>query len=274
MEERIQKILARAGYGSRRSCEEIILAGRVRVNGQTVQIGAKADLEKDHISVDGKAISAPEEMVYIALNKPRFVLSTVSSPDTRQTVLDLVQTSSSVYPVGRLDFESEGLILLTNDGDLANRLSHPRYGHQKEYRVLVARQPDAEQLEAFRHGVVLEDGYRTAPAEVRVEAAFGKGAWLNIILREGRKRQIRETCAQIGLPVVRILRVRIGSLTLGNLKTREWRYLTADEVKALKSPATAKINSAKRDWIKKPSFPKNYKERKSGPPKRDQGKRS
>ncbi len=247
MEERLQKILARAGYGSRRSCEEIILAGRVRVNGEPALIGAKADLEHDRITVDGKAISAPEALVYIALYKPRNVLSTVQTPDSRTTVLDLVNTSSSVYPVGRLDFESEGLILLTNDGDLANRLSHPRYGHQKEYRVLVARQPDEEQLEAFRHGVVLEDGYRTAPAVVRMEGVFGKGAWLNVILREGRKRQIRETCTQIGLPVVRILRVRIGSLVLGTMKPREWRYLTPEEIQAIKAPA-----AAKKTFIKKP----------------------
>lgn len=246
MEERLQKILARAGYGSRRSCEEIILSGRVRVNGQPAQIGQKADLEKDGITVDGKLIAAPEALVYIALNKPRNVLSTVTSPDPRPTVLDLVNVPSSVYPVGRLDFESEGLILLTNDGDLANRLSHPRFGHQKEYRVLVARQPDTEQLEAFRHGVVLEDGYRTAPAEVRVETTFGKGAWMNVILREGRKRQIRETCAQIGLPVVRILRVRIGSLHLGTLKPREWRYLTPAEIQALKSPDSQRRPQTKR----------------------------
>lgn len=240
MEERIQKILSRAGYGSRRACEELILAGRVRVNGQVAQIGDKADASSDHISLDGKTISAAEELVYIALNKPRNVLSTVEAPDPRPTVIDLVPVSTQVYPVGRLDFESEGLILLTNDGDLANRLTHPRYGHQKEYRVLVARHPDVEQLEAFKHGVVLEDGYRTAPAEVRVESLFGKGAWLNIILSEGRKRQIREICTRIGLPVVRILRVRIGSLHLGSLKPREWRYLSAEEVQALKDPKSAK----------------------------------
>ncbi len=239
MEERIQKILARAGYGSRRSCEELILAGRVRVNGQVAELGAKADAQVDHITLDGKTISAAEELVYIALHKPRNVLSTVEAPDPRPTVIDLVPVKASIYPVGRLDFESEGLILLTNDGDLANRLTHPRYGHQKEYRVLVARQPDAEQLETFRRGVVLEDGYRTAPAEVRLETLFGKGAWINVVLREGRKRQIREMCTRIGLPVVRIIRVRIGSLYLGSLKPREWRYLSPEEVQGLKDPKPA-----------------------------------
>jgi 23S rRNA pseudouridine2605 synthase len=139
-----------------------------------------------------------------------------------------------LYPVGRLDVESEGLILLTNDGELANHLTHPRYGHEKEYRVLVARRPDKEQLEAFRHGVVLEDGHRTLPAIVSIESGFGKGAWLRIILREGRKRQIREMCALVGLPVVRIVRIRISTLLLGNLKPREWRSLTENEVAELK----------------------------------------
>jgi 23S rRNA pseudouridine2605 synthase len=233
MEERVQKILARAGFGSRRSCEELIAQGRVKVNGQNAILGTKADASKDKISVDGAVIPQAEAMVYIALHKPRGVISAVDTPDQRQTVRDLVRVAETVYPVGRLDVESEGLILLTNDGELANKLTHPRFGHQKEYRVLVAKHPDDEQLEAFRHGVVLEDGYRTAPAEVRVETTQGKGTWLNVVLREGRKRQIRETCMQIGLPVVRIVRVRIGALRLGDLKPRDWRHLTPAEVKAL-----------------------------------------
>ncbi len=236
MDERLQKILAHAGYGSRRACEEIIAAGRVRVNGQPVGLGDKADPETDRITVDGHPVKAAEPLVYIALHKPRGVLSTVDAPDPRPTVRDLVPLPGTLYPVGRLDVDSEGLILLTNDGELANRLTHPRYGHQKEYKVLVARQPDHEQLDAFRHGVVLEDGYRTAPVLARVESLYGKGAWLNLVLPEGRKRQIRETCAQIGLPVVKIIRVRIGTLRLGNLKPREWRNLTDAEVAALKSP--------------------------------------
>jgi 23S rRNA pseudouridine2605 synthase len=133
-----------------------------------------------------------------------------------------------------LDFESEGLILLTNDGDLTNKLTHPRFGHEKEYRVLLARRPDQEQLDSWRRGVILEDGYKTEPVEVRFESAQGKGAWVRVIMGEGRKRQIRETCKQLGLPVVRILRVRIGPLKLGNLKPRQWRYLTMQEVTALK----------------------------------------
>jgi 23S rRNA pseudouridine2605 synthase len=234
MEERIQKILARAGFGSRRACEELIAAGRVRVNDQPATLGDKADAQRDKILVDGKPVLAAESLVYIALYKPRGVLTTVTAPDPRPTVLNLVDVPQRIYPVGRLDVDSEGLILLTNDGDLANRLTHPRYGHEKEYRVLVARRPDEEQMANWQRGVVLEDGYHTAPAEVRVDAPAGKGTWLRIVLKEGRKRQIREVGKTIGLPVVKIIRVRIGTLHLGSLKPREWRFLSENEVAALK----------------------------------------
>ena len=236
MEERIQKILAQAGYGSRRSCEQYIQAGRVRVNGQVAKLGQKADAAKDKITLDSKPVTANVESVYIALYKPRNVLSTVSAEpgDSRKTVLDLVDVPDRVYPVGRLDFDSEGLILLTNDGDLANHLTHPRYGHEKEYKVLLARRPDDKQLQTWARGVVLEDGHRTAPARVRFSSTAGKGAWVQVIMNEGRKRQIREIGFLLGLPVVRILRVRIGTLRLGNLKPRQWRYLTQQEVADLK----------------------------------------
>lgn len=269
MEERLQKILARAGYGSRRASEQLITAGRVRVNGVTATLGMKADPERDEISVDGRLLKAEEGLVYIALYKPRGVLSSVSAPDRRKTVLDLVTIPQRVYPVGRLDVDSEGLILLTNDGDLANKITHPRYGHEKEYRVLVARRPDEEQLEAWRHGVVLEDGYKTAPAEVRFESAFGKGAWLRVVMREGRKRQIREIGARLGLPVVRIIRVRIGSLQLGNLKPREWRYLSEAAISMLKNqigrgklPAKVGFRPKKTDQTRRPlRTPKRGKRR-------------
>jgi 23S rRNA pseudouridine2605 synthase len=173
------------------------------------------------------------------------ILSTVETErgDERQTVRDLVDIPQHVYPVGRLDFESEGLVLMTNDGDLTNKLTHPKYGHQKEYRVLLARRPDQEQLEAWKRGVVLEDGYKTAPVEVRFESAQGKGAWVRVVMGEGRKRQIRETCRQLGLPIVRIVRVRIGSLRLGNLKPRQWRYLTREEIQELKGNQTSKTTN-------------------------------
>jgi 23S rRNA pseudouridine2605 synthase len=265
MKERLQKILARAGYGSRRSCEELISAGRVRVYGQVVGLGDKADSTQDQITVDGRPIKKAEELVYVALYKPRGVISTVTDPDLRMAVRDLVPVEGTLYPVGRLDFDSEGLILMTNDGDLANKLTHPRYEHEKEYRVLVAAHPDGDQLAKWRRGVVLEDGFHTAPAEVYVVSKQGKGAWLNVILKEGYKRQIREMGKVTGLPVVRIVRVRIGELHLGNLKPKEWRYLTPQEVAGLKMPAGSQHPKNVSKILKKAKYlkagapKKNYK---------------
>lgn len=234
MQERLQKILAQSGYGSRRSCEELIVAGRVSVNGQLAVLGQKADPLADKITLDGKLIARAEKLIYIALYKPRNVISSVEDEVGRRTVRDLIPEAGHIFPVGRLDWDSEGLILMTNDGDLTNRLTHPRYGHQKEYRVLVARRPEPAQLETWRRGVVLEDRYKTAPADVFVESSAGKGAWLRITMGEGRKHQIREIGSLLGLPVVRIVRVRIGSLRLGNLKPGEWRHLTSQEVDSLR----------------------------------------
>lgn len=234
MEERLQKILAQAGLGSRRSCEDLIVAGRVTVNGKVAEIGMKADATKDRIVVDGNRIQTAEPLVYVALNKPRNVISTVTSPDPRPTVRDLVSLEGRLYPVGRLDIESEGLVLMTNDGDLANKLTHPRYGCEKEYNVLVPRMPDEKQLAAWRNGVVLEDGYRTAPAKVKVDNQSTRGVWLRVVMKEGRKRQIREIGETLGLPVLRLIRVRIGTVVLGTLKPRQWRELTAKEISSLK----------------------------------------
>jgi 23S rRNA pseudouridine2605 synthase len=234
MEDRLQKILSRAGYGSRRGCEELISKGRVTVNGRIATLGMKADPAQDKIAVNGKLIESQEELKYIALNKPRNVISAASPQDDRKTVRDLVDEPGQIYPVGRLDFESEGLILLTNDGDLTYRLTHPKFMHEKEYRVLVASRPDEKQLTAWRNGVVLEDGYRTKPAIVRITGTHGKGAWMQVTLTEGRKRQIREMGRLTGLPVVRIIRVRIDSLQLGNLKPKQWRHLAPEEVARLK----------------------------------------
>lgn len=256
MEERLQKILAKAGFGSRRGCEDFITAGRVQVNGKVAKLGQKADAEKDSVSVDGKTISVPKSNIYIMLNKPRGVISAVTSPDPRPTVRDLIPIDRRIYPVGRLDIESEGLILMTDDGELANKLSHPRYGHEKVYKVLVASHPDRKQLDAWRRGIVLEDGYRTAPAKVFLEGSAGKGARLKIIMTEGRKRQIRETGSLLGLPVVKILRIQLGSLQLGRLKSREWRYLTDEEVDALKEGKQPVKKASKPSW-KKHSYKKN-----------------
>lgn len=235
MDERLQKILSRAGYGSRRGCEELITKGYVTVNGEVAVLGMKADPDRDDIRLKGEPIGSPEQLKYIALYKPRHVISSVKPIDHRKTVIDLIPEGSSLFPVGRLDSESEGLILLTNDGELTNQLTHPSFNHEKEYKVLVASRPDGKQLNAWKNGVVLEDGYRTRPADVRVTATHGKGAWMQVILREGRKRQIREMGRLTGLPVVRIIRTRTGTLKIGNLKPGQWRHLSQQELQELKA---------------------------------------
>lgn len=232
-EERVQKILAQAGLGSRRSNETLIRAGRVYVNGRKIKLGERADADTDEIRVDGRVIKAKQDFLYIAVNKPRGVLSTTVSTDGRKTILDLTPHEERLYPVGRLDAESEGLMLLTNDGEFTQRMTHPRFAHEKEYRVLVARQPNKRTLEAWRKGVLLADGFKTAPARVWVESEKGKGAWLRVVLTEGHKRQIRETARSLGLPVVSLIRVRMGTLELGSLKAGKWRELNSNEVSKL-----------------------------------------
>lgn len=242
--ERVQKILAQAGYGSRRGCEKLIEAGRVVVNGKKIKLGAKADPAKDEIRLDGQLIKTQLEKTYIAIYKPRGVLSSKTNEFNLTNITDLVPNGENLHLVGRLDLHSEGLVLLTNDGDLTNKLTHPRYEHEKEYRVLVARHPDQKQLEAWRRGIVLEDGFKTAPANVRIEKSKGKGAWLRVIMKEGHKRQIRETAKTLGLPVVTLIRVRIDTLHLESLKAKDWRNLTPEEISKLKG---------------KPQKPKNQK---------------
>ena len=253
MEDRLQKVLSKAGFGSRRTCEAIIAENRVTVNGNTAKLGDKADPFKDKIMVDGKAIPAVAvQKIYIALNKPRGVLSDVDPKDDRKTIRDLIPVEGHLFAVGRLDLDSEGLILLTNDGELANRLTHPRYGHEKEYRVLVASRPDEEQLAAWRRGIVLEDGHKTLPAIVSIEETVGNRAWLRIVMKEGRKRQIREVGSRLGLPVNRLIRVRIGTLHLGRMKTKEWRYLKPEEVQRLKDHVSDKPGKSRRNWRRPP----------------------
>lgn len=264
-EDRLQKILAKAGYGSRRSNEELISAGRVKVNGVVAHLGMKADPNNDEISVDNVVIPKSEELLYLALYKPRGILSDNAPHDFRKNVRDLIDLDGHFFVVGRLDLESEGLMILTNDGELTNKLTHPRYGHEKEYSVLVAKRPDEEQLETWRRGVVLEDGFRTAPTKVLIHKWHGKGAWLRVILREGHKRQIREIGKVIGLPIVKLIRIRIASITLGNLKPGEWRYLSSEEVKELKISGEGKNKPVNRKFrIKKYSSEKpqkNYREK-------------
>jgi 23S rRNA pseudouridine2605 synthase len=240
MEERLQKILAKAGYGSRRSCEDLIEHLRVTVNGVSAHLGQKADPARDKIMVDGQSIpEISKQFVYYALNKPKGVLSDDDPRDTRPGVLSLVPPVGHLFVVGRLDLNSEGLVIITNDGDMAFHLTHPRFGHEKEYRVLVGTRPDQEQLNIWRRGVVMEDGYQTMPAQVELEGIAGSGAWLTIVMKEGKKRQIREIGKRIGVPVLRILRTRIESIHLGNLKPGEWRSLTDVEVKFLRAKIQA-----------------------------------
>ena len=233
MEIRIQKILAQTGYGSRRSCEKLILDNRVKVNGSLATPGMKVDLEKDSITIDGKPIESPEELRYIALHKPRGVLSTTKSPDPRPTVRAIVDTPGRLFPVGRLDVNSEGLILLTNDGELTNILTHPRYEHEKEYLVLVNKHPSEPQLNAWRKGIILEDDIVTLPAKVKIEGKDPDGTWLRVILKEGKKRQIRRMGEISGLTVIRLIRTRISNLSLGELAPGEWRDLTKEEIDQL-----------------------------------------
>jgi 23S rRNA pseudouridine2605 synthase len=242
--ERLQKILARTGYGSRRSCEEYIISGRVIVNGKKAELGQKADPAIDTILLDGTKLPVPKATRYLAYNKPRFVLCDKVEGDSRRTVYDLIPDSNDLAIVGRLDFESEGLLLLTNDGELTNSLTHPRYQHEKEYRVLVASRPDQKQLETWRRGIILEDGHRTQPARVSIDSTSGKGAWLRVVMKEGHKRQIREIAKTIGIYVVRLVRVRIGSLELGTLKSGLFRELTPQEISHLKNLTKTKIKSA------------------------------
>jgi pseudouridine synthase len=234
LEERLQKILARAGFGSRRSCEELILGRRVSVNGQVAQLGQKADPGRDRIMVDGKPVRVEQDFTYLAFHKPRGVLSDEQArPGHPPSVMDLVAPPGHYHAVGRLDLDSEGLILLTDDGELTNLLTHPRYEHTKEYRVDVEGHPEDETLQRWRQGLFLDD-QRTAPAEVSILSRKQDHTWLRVVLREGRKRQIRRVAAKLGHPVRRLIRVRIGPVHLGDLKPGEWRPLSERELEQLR----------------------------------------
>lgn len=236
MEERLQKILSRAGFGSRRVCEELIKAKRVIINDRVAHIGIKADEDKDKISVDGVRLKLKRlQKIYIAFNKPRGVLSEIYPGKKDKTIRDFIDLPEYLFIVGRLDKNSEGLLLLTNDGDIANKLTHPRFEHEKEYKVLVGTKPDDKQLAAWRHGVVLPDGQVTYPAVIQINKSDIEGTWLTIIMHEGRKRQIREVGALLGLPVKNIIRIRISTINLGELPTGQWRKLNKDEIEKLKS---------------------------------------
>ncbi len=234
MKERLQKVLSAAGVCSRRAAEGYLMAGRITVNGETAQLGQQADPETDDIRVDGVPLGREPEAVYLMLNKPRGYVTTVSDEQGRKTVMDLLTgIHTRIYPVGRLDRDSEGLLLLTNDGALTQRLLHPSHEVSKEYRVTVSGPVEyaAENLRRIRDVA----GMAIRPAEVQMLRREGNRAELRIIIHEGRNRQIRRMCARCGLEVLRLQRVREHCLELGALPLGRWRYLTAAEIAALKA---------------------------------------
>ena len=241
MQQRLQKILSQAGVASRRAAESLIAEGRVSVNGSTVhELGTKADADQDDVRVDGRRVRGAESKRYILLNKPAGFVSTRSDPQRRPTVIDLLRgVREYVYPVGRLDYDTEGLLLLTNDGDLAAKLTHPRHGVERTYRATVAGVPDETALRRMRDGIPL-DGVRTLPAEVTVASAArdGRYATLRLTIREGRNRQVRRMCEAVGHPVRTLVRTGIGPLTGGRLPEGAWRELTDAEVRTLQALAT------------------------------------
>ncbi|MBU4539826.1 MAG: rRNA pseudouridine synthase [Firmicutes bacterium] len=230
---RIQKYMAQCGIASRRKSEQLIQKGVVQVNGVTIyEPGFPVDPEKDQIIVSGKRLSEAIK-IYIMVNKPKGVLSTSEDTHGRQRVLDLVPIKERLYTVGRLDMDTEGLLLLTNDGDLTFALTHPSHEFGKTYLGLVKGRPDKNSLESFRDGIEIED-YRTAPATIKILKIDHDTSLLEMRIHEGRKRQIRKMCAAIGHPIIDLKRVAMGDLSLGNLKPGEWRYLNHDEITYLK----------------------------------------
>lgn len=232
--ERLQKILAQAGLGSRRTCEDLIAEGRVQVNGEVATLGTRADPETDAIEVDGARIGVKQGLVHYLLNKPTGVVTTASDPQGRPTVVEIVPAEPRVYPVGRLDADTEGLLILTNDGELAHRLTHPSFGVDKEYLADVEGRPSRGAVRRLREGVALDDG-PTAPAKVSLVGDHT----LRITIHEGRNRQVRRMCDAVGHPVRRLVRVRIGSLSDRRLAPGDWRELTQDELRALERAVAA-----------------------------------
>lgn len=231
--ERLQKVLARVGFGSRRTCEELIAGGHVTVNGEVAVLGRRVDVEKDVVAVDRAPVGILPGLVYYLLNKPAGVVTTAHDPQGRRSVLELVPESPRVFSVGRLDLGTEGLLVMTNDGTLAQLLAHPRFGVEKEYLAELRGVPGPGALRKLREGVLLDDGEMTAPARV---AAVSPGV-IRIVIHEGRNRQVRRMCEAVGHPVVRLVRTRIGPITDRSLRPGTWRQLSASEVRSLTEAA-------------------------------------
>lgn len=235
MQQRIQKIIAMMGIASRRKAEELILAGRITVNGAVAVIGMKADPERDHIKLDGKILTNPQPKVYLAFHKPRGVITSLSDPEGRPTIKDFLRdVRCRVFPVGRLDYDTEGLILLTNDGDLAHSIMHPTRKISKIYLVKVKGLIKNTEISRLSRGIKLEDGM-TLPARVKTIGHSENNSWLEIIIYEGRKRQIRRMLEAVGHPVLKLKRVAINGIFLEDLKAGEVRYLSSEEIKHLKA---------------------------------------
>jgi 23S rRNA pseudouridine2605 synthase len=231
--ERLQKVLARVGYGSRRACEALIAEGRVTVNGELAVLGRRVGVETDLVAVDGAPVGVLPGLVYYLMNKPAGVVTTADDPQGRPSVLELLPGKPRVFPVGRLDRQSEGLLVLTNDGSFAQLLAHPSFGVDKEYLAEVRGTPGSGALRRLRQGVLLDDGETTAPARV---AVVSPGV-IRIVIHEGRNRQVRRMCDAVGHPVVRLVRTRIGPITDRSLRPGAWRPLGAPEVRALTEAA-------------------------------------
>ncbi len=234
MAERLQKLIAQAGMASRRQAEDWIAEGRVSVNGHVAVVGEKADPTRDVIEVDGRQILGTEKKITILLNKPRGYISTLSDPQGRRLVTDLIaDIPERLYPVGRLDFNTEGLLLLTNDGELSLRLTHPRHHVSKTYLVKVQGTLSSAMAARLSRGVVI-DGYKTAPAKVDHIRSAGTSCWFELTIREGKNRQVRKMCESVGLSVVRLKRIRIDFLDLGDLAIGKYRFLSEPEIQRLK----------------------------------------
>ena len=231
-EERLQRALARAGFGSRRACEALIVAGRVKLAGVVATLGDKVPSAGAQIQVDGVPVNVDPQVRYYALNKPVGVVTTMRDPRGRTDIASFLPEGPRVFPVGRLDRQTEGLILLTNDGDLANRLTHPKFGVEKEYLAEVAARPTRSQLSRIRSGVELDDGTARAKS-ARLVASSGERGAIRLVMTEGRKREVRRLLAAVGLPVTRLVRVRIGPVRLGNLAAGKVRPLTRAELNEL-----------------------------------------
>jgi 23S rRNA pseudouridine2605 synthase len=273
VKERVQKLMAQANIASRRAAESLIEQGRVRVNGKVIKLGDQADPLLDMIEVDGQKLVFSDTKTYIAVNKPRNVLSTTDphEGDGRRTVRDLIPVDGHLFSIGRLDADSEGLMVFTNDGELANRLSHPRYRHTKTYKVVVHGLPTLETIERWQKGITLidEDGtsYTTKPCYVKITDG-GRETTLRIVMTEGKKRQIRRVASALGHNVITLVRTHLGRLQLGTIRPGEWRELDANDLKFLKMAAPELPDIAKSTAPHRPRRAESGEEQAERPPAR------